>query len=93
MTQAKALSRYKIKQHHWLVLGVVMVVSGVLFSVHTDKASATRPDSLKTASVDTQPLALPSKDTLNNTTHHSSPSSQTANEQQDDSAAWQTVKT
>jgi murein DD-endopeptidase MepM/ murein hydrolase activator NlpD len=45
MTEATTVIRSgQFKHGHWLVLGVLSIASGIMLSLHTDEAAATRPE-------------------------------------------------
>jgi len=87
MTEAtRSAGRVKFSHSHWLVLGILLVISGIVLSLHTDEAAATRTDAIDASSGSwnqTLPWTLP-------------PTDDRSTESDDDAAdtpgEWRTVK-
>lgn len=91
MTQATIeIRKGRLSYSHWLVLGVALIASGIVLSMYTDEAAATRPETIDPVSVDeTMPWILPPADAVDNADASSAKyaADVSAPEEQ-----WQTVK-
>ena len=63
MTEAASTAgKGKLSHGHWLMLGILLVTSGIVLSLHTDDAAATRPEAIDASNTpwnQTLPWTLP----------------------------------
>jgi len=96
MTQATTITRKGTFTHgHWLLLGILLIASGIVISIYTDEAAANRPDTTDAAvtadPAGNKPLpwTLPATDPLD--AAQGDPSDNAANDSPAD-GEWQIIK-
>lgn len=96
MTEATtALQKGKLSNSHWLALGVLLIASGILLSLNTDEAEASRPEAIDSSVVSlnsTLPWTLPPAVSLNADNTAKTNDTTVASAITNATEEWQTIK-
>ena len=89
---ATTATRKNLNHGHWLLLGILLIVSGIIISAYTDDAAANRPDLTDAATGPGEPLTAASSDLAIPAADDGTNAQINDGGTSDPAGAWQTVK-